>query len=348
MRYLEPDLEIKTFSYIADDKKITEETWVDKINDFTKALPKKVYATEKSLESDLDKMVLSQGEPFGSTSIHAQYRVFESARDAGIKVTLDGQGADELLAGYVGYPGQRFLSLIEKGQFKRAKKFIKSWSGVFGDKYFHPWRYTFRLLLPDKVYLVARKFMGRDAQPDWLKISSMKEAGVKFSENRYHLKKSNRGQRVKEALALSLQHRGLPSLLRHGDRNSMAFSIESRVPFLTIPLAEFLLSLPEEYLISDDGTTKHIFREAMRGIVPDSHLDRKDKIGYETPQSDWLLNMSGVIKKWIDDAPEISFINKDVMLQEFDEVVEGKRPFDQRVWRWVNYLRWYSLIGAES
>ncbi len=179
-------------------------------------------------------------------------------------------------------------------------------------------------------------------------MAENKQKSTVFTEKRYSLKPNAKGQRVREALANALIGRGLPALLRHGDRNSMAFSIESRVPFLTIPLAEFLLSLPEEYLISDEGTTKHIFREAMRGIVPDSHLDRKDKIGFETPQSDWLLKMSDVIKKWIDEAPEISFINKDVMRREFDEVVSGERPFDQRVWRWVNYLRWYSLIGAES
>lgn len=347
MRYLEPELDIKTFSYIANDKTITEEKWVDAINECTDTSAHKVYATEKSLEADLDKMLLAQGEPFGSTSIYAQYRVFETARNAGIKVTLDGQGADELLAGYVGYPGQRFLSLIEKARFRKAMQFIRSWSDNFGDKYFNPWRYALRLLLPQGVYLIARKLMGRDSKPSWLKGEVLRKAGVDFTEHRPRLKRANRGQRVKEAMAESLQGRGLPSLLRHGDRNSMSFSIESRVPFLTIPLAEFLLSLPEEYLISQNATTKHVFREAMRGIVPDSHLDRKDKIGFETPQLEWLLKMNKTITKWISEAPHIEFIDKDVMLRHYQEVVEGKRPFDQRVWRWVNYLRWYNLIGAE-
>ena len=70
-------------------------------------------------------------------------------------------------------------------------------------------------------------------------------------------------------------------MLRHGDRNSMYWSIESRVPFLTIDLAEFVLSLPESYLVSRDGETKYIFREAMRGIVPDEILNRRDKIGFQ-------------------------------------------------------------------
>lgn len=308
----------------------------------------KITATSEELAKDLDKMLLSQGEPFGSTSIYAQYRVFQCASENGVKVTLDGQGADELLAGYVGYPGQRLLSLIEGGKILQAFRFAKNWSNHPGRRYSHSWQYLARIKLPNLLYAFTREKMGRSFMPAWLKTNKLKKAGTVFTEKRYSLKPNAKGQRVREALANALTGRGLPALLRHGDRNSMAFSIESRVPFLTIPLAEFLLSLPEEYLISDEGTTKHIFREAMRGIVPDSHLNRKDKIGFETPQSDWLLKMSDVIKKWIDEAPEISFINKDVIRREFDDVVSGKRPFDQRVWRWVNYLRWYSLIDAES
>ena len=77
----------------------------------------------------------------------------------------------------------------------------------------------------------------------------------------------------------------MSSLLRHEDRNSMANSIESRVPFLTTDFAEFLLSLPEEYLVSKSGETKSIFRESMKGIVPQRILGRKDKIGFATPEA---------------------------------------------------------------
>ena len=77
-------------------------------------------------------------------------------------------------------------------------------------------------------------------------------------------------------------------MLRHEDRNAMNWSIESRVPFLTTDLAEFALSLPENYLISSEGRTKNIFREAMKGIVPDLVLNRKDKIGFETPEDNWI------------------------------------------------------------
>ena len=95
---------IYTFSFIAPGSIVDEERWVDLVNDHVGAIPQKTMISPEELGEDLDEMILGQGEPFGSTSIYAQYRVFQMARKAGITVTLDGQGADELLAGYNGYP----------------------------------------------------------------------------------------------------------------------------------------------------------------------------------------------------------------------------------------------------
>jgi asparagine synthase (glutamine-hydrolysing) len=128
----------------------------------------------------------------------------------------------------------------------------------------------------------------------------------------------------------------------------MAFSIESRVPFLTIPLVEFLLSLPEQYLISDEGITKYVFRQAMRGIVPDEILDRKDKIGFATPEDAWLVAKGKNIIKRIKETEEIIFINKEKLLNEFEEILQGKRLLNGRVWRWLNYFCWFSLISKEQ
>lgn len=347
MRALDSNTEIHTFSYIADDEKLSEEKWVDGITDYIDATAHKVYSSGKEMQADLDHMLLMQGEPFGGTSIYAQYRVFKLAKENGITVTLDGQGADELLAGYSGYPGYRLLSLIESGKFFAAHQFAKKWASWPGRSYSLAWKYLARIILPDAWYASVRKRMGRDFYPKWLNVEFLEKNKIHFSEKRVKQEKCNKSKRVREALANALQGRGLPGLLRHGDRNSMAFSIESRVPFLSLPLADFLLSLPEEYLISSDGETKHVFREAMRGIVPDSHLDRKDKIGFATPESEWLLGMAAEIRQWIEQAPEIEFINKVEIIKEFEEVVAGKRKFDLRVWRWVNYLRWYTLVICE-
>ncbi len=88
----------------------------------------------------------------------------------------------------------------------------------------------------------------------------------------------------------------------------MRFSVESRVPFLTIPFAKLALSMPEEYLISNYGQTKNIFREAMQGIVPDEILYRKDKIGFSTPEDRWLSSMHLEFRKWINEGIIFQFL----------------------------------------
>ena len=346
IRHMEPDLPINTFSYIAPGFELSEENWIDRINEFIGAIPHKIDATSTDLVRYLDRMIKAQGEPFGSTSIFAQYLVFKLARENGITVNLDGQGADELLAGYDGYPGQRLLSLLEQGKLFAAPAICPgNWAHWPGRSYKLAWMYLGRIQLPDSLYGISRKLLGRDFRPSWLKIDMLKDAGVQFMEKRAPLKDTAEGRKVVEELAYSLHHRGLPELLRHGDRNSMYYSIESRVPFLTIPLADLLLSLPEHYLISDYGETKSVFRVAMKGIVPDDILQRKDKIGFSTPEEKWLLGMSVIVGEWLMDSDQIPFLNREPILKIFNDVVNGKKAFNWQIWRWVNYIRWYIHMG---
>ncbi len=348
MRYVEPTMDINAFSYIAPDKRISEEQWVDKVVLDMSCKVHKVTATGEELLRDLDSMILAQGEPFGSTSIYAQYRVFQLARQSGVTVTLDGQGADELLAGYSGYPGHRLLSLLEEGRPWAAQKFAAQWSKWPGRSYKLAWMELGKIKLPNGLYAAARRRLGRDFAPRWLRTDLMQEAGINFSEQRPPLDSEYRTRRVTEALSRSLQYRGLPGLLRHGDRNSMAFSVESRVPFLTLPMADLLLSLPEDYLISSSGETKSVFRAAMREIVPDYILDRRDKIGFATPEQHWLLGMGDTLREWLSQSDEISFLDRKALLESFEAIVQGRAQFSWQLWRWVNFVRWQQLTGAVS
>lgn len=344
MRVIEPDLPIHTFSYVEPGSALSEEPWIDMLNAHVKATPHKVRAGAADLVQDIDALVAAQGEPFGSTSIYAQYLVFREARRKGITVTLEGQGADELLAGYDGYPGLRLLSLFETRRYGDMHAFASAWSRWPNRSFAGAWMHFGREILPDSLNATARKFLGRDFRPDWLDCRFLDDAGVEFQERRAPRHVEHAGRRVRERLAYSLQQRGLPHLLRHGDRNAMAHSVEGRVPFLTPAMAELLLSLPERYLISDSGETKSVFRAAMRGLVPDAILDRKDKIGFATPERDWVLNIAPQIRDWLDDARDIPFIRHDRLVQAFDAVATGRAPFSWQVWRWVNYVRWHRSI----
>jgi asparagine synthase (glutamine-hydrolysing) len=345
MRHIEPELPIHTFSFIAEGKDVNEEFWVDRVNAHVGAVSHKVHVTPQELACDLDDMIRIQGEPFGSTSIYAQYRVFKLAKESGIIVTLDGQGADEMLAGYSGYPGQRLRSLLETGQLGKAWGFWNRWSQWPGRSHLLAAKYLVSELTDGRLYETLRKLDGKSSVPSWINPEPLIEAGVRLIKPHPRPESDMVGRRLTASLSQSLFSSGLTHLLRHGDRNSMRFSIESRVPFLTLENVNLLLSMPEEYLISPCGETKRVFRAAMRGIVPDDVLDRKDKIGFATPERDWLVGMADIVRSWLKEDLEIPFFNRKDAMQEFEDVLRGAKPFDWRIWRMINFIRWCRIIN---
>lgn len=341
MRHVAPEHPIHTFSYVAAGSDLNEEKWADLVNHHVGAISHKVVVTSQELARDLDDMIRAQGEPFGSTSIYAQYRVYQLAKEHGITVTLDGQGADEMLAGYNGYPGQRVRSLLETGHWIQAAKFLNAWSKWPDRSLAAGLKLTVAEMTEGALYQFLRRLSGRQIMPAWIRGDLLVEGRVDLRHPKQRPVLDERGRRVMAELAHSLTQRGLSSLLRHGDRNSMRFSIESRVPFLTLEQAELLLSLPEHYLISHGGETKSVFRAAMRGIVPDQILDRKDKIGFQTPEELWLTSMAATVRQWLQEDIGLPFLDQAAILREFEEIIGGSKRFSWQVWRWINFIRWH-------
>lgn len=341
MRYHEPDQVIHTFSYLADDPALNEERWVDVIGRSGDTVGHKVALEPEQLADDLVRLVEVQGEPFASTSIYSQLRVFQAARTSGIKVMLDGQGADELLGGYEYYAGARLAALIRHGLWHDAVRLWHQASSI--PRKNSLLQYLGRFLLPDAAQTGLRSLVGRELWPRWLNRTWFQERGV---EEQTH---AHRRGGLRETLHRTLCETSLPMLLRYEDRNSMACSIESRVPFLTPGLVDFVLSLPEEFIIAPNGTSKAIFREAMRGLVPDAILDRKDKIGFETPEKQWLC---GSLQSWVErilDSEELvanPALHLPMLKRDWHAVVSGQRRYDSRVWRWVNLAVWSRLNGV--
>jgi asparagine synthase (glutamine-hydrolysing) len=344
MRHLEPRMPIHTFSYVALGSLHNEEKWVDLVNSKVGAISHKVAVTAQDLITDVDDLINSQGEPFGGTSIYAQYKVFKLARENGISVTLDGQGADELLAGYNGYPSARLHSLFDRNEFAEAMHFLYAWSTWPGRSFDQVVRMSLSQLIPASVRLMLRRYLISEALiPNWLDQSKFLNGDIKkIEENASPACSESSGRRLVHALRSELTGEGLHALLRHGDRNSMRWSVESRVPFLTTNIAEFLLRLPERYLLSPAAETKHVFRLAMRGIVPDAILDRRDKIGFATPELVWIKELSPVAMGWLKVADQIPFLNAFQTRTEIQSVVDGKTAVTPQLWRLINYCKWAS------
>ena len=343
MRHVAPHMPIHTFSYIASDSDVNEEHWVDQINGYVGAIPHKVQVSAQDLLRDMEDMIRAQGEPFGSTSIYAQYRVYKLAKECGITVTLDGQGADEMLAGYQGYPGQRLRSLLETGQVLEAWQFWNNWAKWPGRSRMLACKYLASEMTDGKLYEALRRIDGKPTIPSWLIPEPLLENGVRMQKPRLRPETQTKGRRVIDEMSSSLSTRGIVSLLRHGDRNSMRFGIESRVPFLTIDSAELLLSLPESFLISQSGETKHVFREAMRQIVPDNVLKRRDKIGFATPERNLLRQMPSLLKDILHFDMRLPFLNQDKLLSALLKDIDNKYFNAQQAWRIINFSRWLNI-----
>jgi asparagine synthase (glutamine-hydrolysing) len=224
------------------------------------------------LLDDLQELVRDQEEPFGSTSIYAQWRVMRAARRAGVIVLLDGQGADELFGGYVGTAGwalrtagPRAALLAVAKDPSLAESLAIAYSAGRAPRALVR-RHRLRRASPYVTRLLAYEAVDSEELP---------------------FDRGGNGSPLRRTLVEQAFRTSLPTLCRYADRNSMAHSVEVRLPFLDRRIAEFALSLPAR-LVYHNGITKLALREALRGLVPDGVLDRREKIGYETPEQTWF------------------------------------------------------------
>ena len=155
-------------------------------------------------------------------------------------------------------------------------------------------------------------------------------------------------RRVKYQLYYQLVKRGLPSLLRHADRNSMAFSIENRVPFLTPDLVSYMMTLPENFFVSDQGETKTLFRKAISNFVPHEITYRRDKIGYETPEKLWVDALIPKLKSKLQDENNSGYIlsNRHILDLIIDYEKGGNTISNDFIWRVYNFITWYGWLTS--
>ncbi len=278
----------KTFSAVFPGFAKDERSFMQKVIDQTNVEPHFVTPTDTGMIENLDKLCFFQEEPFGSASIYVQYCVMQLAKDNGVTVMLDGQGADEILGGYFPYfdayhkelKNSRSLNYeIEIKQFKELMTFNhtlhKSNSGLAG---------TLHSFSPALLATVRKAYHFINNQnPNQLLTDDFKANGVQLPTNKKAFSSLN------ESLYYSTFKKGLHELLRYADRNSMAHSREIRLPFLSAELVSYIFSLPPQYKIRN-AWTKWLMRESFSGLLPEAISWRKDKIGYEPPQKMWMEN----------------------------------------------------------
>jgi len=342
IRYIEPQMPIHTFSFVARNSSVNEEIWVDQVNQRVGSIAHKIVVEPSEMAADFDDMILAQGEPFAGTSIYAQYRVFKLAKARGIITILDGQGGDEILAGYDGYPSFRLKSLAQSGDMIGFFQFLLNWTRWPGRSIVKALGGFASEVADLRLRQFLLKFKGT-TNVTWLNMQAIQSYGGNTQSPFLTHAQSMPKRYMAAALRKAMVGDGLAKLLRHADRNSMRWSIESRVPFLLTDLAEFTLTLPENYLVSKQGESKHLFRKALDGIVPEAIIQRRDKIGFATPEAHWLRTNVSTINRWIDEAPHVSFIDKVKAKHHVNCGLQKDGKFDYSIWRILNFYRWISL-----
>jgi asparagine synthase (glutamine-hydrolysing) len=148
-----------------------------------------------------------------------------------------------------------------------------------------------------------------------------------------------------EALLTALRYTYIPQLVRQGDRNAMAWSVENRVPFLSLPLVEAVLSLPEDYLVGDDALPKSLLRRAMKEILPEAILDRKDKVGFATSQSELVVLKDLGTRNIVNRLRELGLFEAK-FLDQLEKGNLGVTETNYMLWRVVNLGIWLDIFQA--
>ena len=333
-----PQCSIEAFTFVAAGSELNEHRYALEVAQHTGLELRTVEIQAQELRNDLAKLVELQEQPFGSTSIYAQFRVMQLAASHGVKVMLDGQGADELFAGYRPYLAARLAGYIRAGQIAEAIRFLRGMSRLPGASGGRLAAQALGLLAPEWMRQLGRRALGEAVVPSWMNARWFEEREVVLRAP----SSAVGAHALKERLLESLERNVLPALLRYEDRNSMHFSIESRVPFLSIELVDLAYSLPNESLVSIDGVQKAAFRQAMRGLVPDVVLDRKDKIGFATPERDWILALREQLQSAANEGFERlrPVLNPDAVAKYCDGALEQSNRFDFQAWRLFNLALW--------
>ncbi|TDH20901.1 asparagine synthase (glutamine-hydrolyzing) [Segetibacter sp. 3557_3] len=235
--------------------------------------------TADTFISDFEKLVYHQEEPFQSSSIYAQYKVYELAAAHGVTVLLDGQGADEILGGYHRYYQWYWQELFARRAGMQLINEIRKARRLGVKTPFGAGNYLAALLPETAARQLQRravKFSGGELDPDFIHDNLRSSAFVKPVV-----------RKLNDILYFNTINGGLVELLRYADRNAMAHSREVRLPFLNHELVEFIFALPANFKIHQ-GWTKWLLRQAMDKHLPAAIAWRKDKTGFEPPQKQWF------------------------------------------------------------
>lgn len=316
-----------------EDRTMSEGPYIDMIVRRTNAEPHSVTPTPDNLSKDWRAMHWHLEAPSRSGSIYNQYSLMRVAKEAGVTVLLDGQGADEVLGGYQYFFGLRQLDLLHQNRHSELESETASlW---------------WRLRRVARRYPNARRRF--DATPGYSLeyLWQRRDSGAQPGEGarREGVPPAANGQLFRRQLALALQYEHLPNLLHTADRSGMAFGREARFPFLDHDLVDWCIGLPDDFM-TRDGWLKRVLRDATATVLPKAVRWRVDKLGFAAPQDEWLRSSA---KSWAADllfnGPIVhhSAYERTRLEQLWNDHQARKADTSWQLWQWMSASEWLRM-----
>lgn len=313
----------KAYSAVFPGSSNDEEHYIDDLISRLKDVESiKIFPKPEEFFQDIEDFIKYQEEPTISTGPYAQYCVMRRAHQD-VTVLLDGQGADEMMAGYLPY------YFVYLKQLRKQQKYGELLSTIWSSR-----DILFKLFMQKGFHALG--LYKTVSTTDLLKDS--------FTEQHSKQKFKTTGDNLKKRLIEDIFSNSLQSLLRYEDKNAMRFSIEGRVPFLDFNLVRFLFTLPDTAIITN-GWNKFILREAFAPLLPDSISKRRNKIGFTTPEHEWFMRMKNRIYSYFlsESFANRTYFNQAEVLKAFEGFIQGKNNDTMVFWRILNIEIWLRL-----
>jgi asparagine synthase (glutamine-hydrolysing) len=333
----------KTFSVRFNEHGYDEGDYINHVVQNTAVDAYFTYATDEQLWNDISALIWYQDEPFATTRTYAQWELYKLVKQHGIRVSLDGQGGDEILAGYDEYYPALLCFLTRSLRLKElAREFYSHYRLQGGNKACRNLVTAAYHLSPRWLERWERKITHRDGGS--CLHSKFTDGLIEHPFRDGYSSAAGRDFFTSYLYEIfTLNH--LPRLLRHQDRNSMAHSVESRVPFLDYRLVEFAFAIPWQQKIRN-GARKYILRNAMREIIPESVRNRQDKIGFNTPWDAWIkAHFKDEISDILDSQSFLQrpYFDAAKVKRELDAFRQGRRNIATKIWTWVILDLWLRM-----
>lgn len=328
---------LKLFTAVFDEANIDERKWAAEMVQQTGAEWHTVQPGPEELIRDIKDLMYCQDVPIWSTSTYAQFRVMKLVRETGIRVVLDGQGGDELFAGYFPYYIPFWNELKMHGETSRRKAEMKAY-GEGASK--HRVREILKQWTVPSLPLKWQMSIQKNYFPDmnYLDNSLFDE----FISNR---REKPAAKTLNAALRAEFVNTRLKGYLKCEDRCSMWHSVESRTPFSEDHLLiEAVFKMPGMMKIRN-GTTKYLLREAAAPFIPDTIKNRRDKMGYATPNNKWITGMKDQLRPYFEQDFS-GIIDKKKLMRDYDSFfsIENK-PENGRIFKFMAFAVWKETMG---